>query len=191
MSSVLSSYTITVLQLRLIDCSFVFRYAHPLKIALPGQVERYSPLREAVYAEGATELVGPAEDPDGWELASGSAKGRLFDQEDVEVFLRVSPLFNPHHHDSIFAHELKDAIVVPRHTPIVPPRRVHPVHTDIREFEPTSARPPLLPEIIRALPRRQARIRHGRLARHREGRERITGRDRQSVVLGAVEQGPE
>lgn len=66
------------------------RYAHAVKVALRGDVVTYGLMRETAYAEGATELVGPGDDPDGWELTTGSAKGKLFDQQDVEVFIRVS-----------------------------------------------------------------------------------------------------
>lgn len=62
---------------------------HTVNIALRKGVGRYSLMREAAYAEDAAELVGPADDPDGWEMTSGSAKGTFFHHEVVEVFFRV------------------------------------------------------------------------------------------------------
>lgn len=55
-----------------------------------GLAEPYPPLREAAYADGVAELIGPADDPEGWELFTDSVKGRLFDNEEVDVYLRVS-----------------------------------------------------------------------------------------------------
>ena len=56
------------------------------------QAGRPSPLREAAYAEPGAALVGPGDDPDGWELKTATLKGRLFDADDVEVYARVSVL---------------------------------------------------------------------------------------------------
>ncbi|KAF8311732.1 hypothetical protein DL93DRAFT_2168838 [Clavulina sp. PMI_390] len=81
-------------------------FVHPLRVVPNVPTPPYPPLRQEVYLAATQpsqpgepvprplELIGPEDDPDGWELFSATVKGRLFDREDVEVYVRLN-LANP------------------------------------------------------------------------------------------------
>lgn len=112
---------------------FQGRFVHPLRIVPFGTTEPYSPLREAVYAQGGTELIEPADDPDGWELITSSVKGRLFDQEDVEIYLRVSATYLPYTHFPTLIPRAQIAFA--SDTFIIPSERLYTLHPGVRKLK--------------------------------------------------------